>query len=106
MTSPRMTLQTRLVLKVFADAPGDDHYGLEIARAAGLPSGTIYPLLARLETAGWLASGWEDIDPAAAGRRRRRYYRLTGEGEKRAAQALSDPSRLPSQVLAPRPTIM
>jgi PadR family transcriptional regulator, regulatory protein PadR len=84
-----MTLQTRLVLGVFLDNPDREHYGLELCHTAGLPSGTIYPLLDRLERAGWLAGGWEDINPAVEGRRRRYYYRLTPDGAERARQALA-----------------
>ncbi|MFJ9785136.1 PadR family transcriptional regulator [Amycolatopsis sp. NPDC101161] len=51
-------------------------YGLELCAETGLPSGTIYPILARLEKAGWLAYELEDIDPSESGRPRRRYYRL------------------------------
>ncbi|MGW7534075.1 PadR family transcriptional regulator [Amycolatopsis sp. NPDC054798] len=51
-------------------------YGLELCAAAGLPSGTIHPILARLEKAGWLRSRWEQVDPSERGRPRRRYYSL------------------------------
>jgi PadR family transcriptional regulator, regulatory protein PadR len=88
-----MTLQTLKVLKVFTNEPRTEHYGLEICRAAGLPGGTIYPILARLEDAGWLTSGWEDIDPVVAGRRRRRFYQLTPEGAERARRAFDDVER-------------
>jgi DNA-binding PadR family transcriptional regulator len=82
-----MTLQTLAVLKVFANAPTEAHYGLEIGRAAGLPGGTVYPILARLEQLGWLASSWENLDPVAAGRRPRRLYQLTPSGAEQARQA-------------------
>ena len=36
---------------------------MEIGHAAGLPSGTVHPILARLEGVGWLESRWEEIDP-------------------------------------------
>jgi PadR family transcriptional regulator, regulatory protein PadR len=88
-TQPRMTMQTLAVLKVLLDDPAGDHYGLEICRAAGLKSGSLYPILARLEQAGWLEGSWEDIDQAAAGRRRRRYYRLTSGGAELARTALN-----------------
>ena len=87
-TEPRMTLQTQLVLKVLLAAPRQEHYGLELAREAGLASGTIYPLLARLENAGWLESGWEDINEAREGRRKRRYYKLTGHGAREARKII------------------
>ena len=102
-----MTLHALLVLKVFANAPLEDHYGLEICRAAGLPGGTIYPILARFEQAGWLTSTWEQIDPVAAGRRPRRLYRLTPAGAEQAKQALTKAqqslSTSPIPVPGPRP---
>jgi len=91
---PRMTLQTQMVLKALLAEPREEHYGLEIARQAGLPSGTIYPLLARLESAGWLESGWEEIDESQEGRRRRRYYKLTGDGARHARRVLKSTMRL------------
>ena len=45
-----------------------------------LASGTIHPILARLEGLGWLESRWEDIDPATEGRPSRRFYVLTPDG--------------------------
>jgi DNA-binding PadR family transcriptional regulator len=84
-----MTLQTQLVLRALLDRPTHERYGLELCEAAGLPSGTIHPILARLEGMGWLESRWEDVDPTQAGRPRRRYYRLTSDGAERARTALS-----------------
>jgi DNA-binding PadR family transcriptional regulator len=61
--------------------------GAEIARTTGLASGTLYPILFRLEKSAWLQSEWEDINPSEAKRPRRRLYRVTalGEAETRAA---------------------
>jgi PadR family transcriptional regulator, regulatory protein PadR len=87
-------MQTRAVLEVLLADPLAEHYGLEICRVVGLPSGTIYPLLARLEEAGWLRSGWEDMATAAAEKRRpRRYYRLTSDGIEYAQQTLAEATR-------------
>ena len=58
-------------------------------RAGGLPSGTIHPILARLEGLGWLESRWEDAIPREKGRPRRRYYRLSQDGAERARIALA-----------------
>ncbi|MFI5611481.1 PadR family transcriptional regulator [Amycolatopsis sp. NPDC051903] len=88
MAGPRMTLPTQLVLHAFLPEPAQERYGLEICAAAGLPSGTIHPILARLERAGWLRSRWEETDPAEAGRPRRRYYRLDPDGIEAAREAL------------------
>lgn len=87
---PRMTLSTLRVLAVLLTDPMGEHYGLELCRAAELPGGTLYPILARLESAGWLTSAWEAIDESAEGRRRRRYYRLTDSGAERARGVLID----------------
>jgi DNA-binding PadR family transcriptional regulator len=47
-------------------------------------------MLVRLENAGWLTSEWEAIDPRAAGRPRRRFYRLTALGQNKANEALRE----------------
>lgn len=87
---PRMTGPTRAVLEAFLADPETDHYGLGLGAATRLPSGTIHPILARLEGVEWLASTWEDVDPADAGRPRRRLYRLTDTGLQQATAALRD----------------
>jgi DNA-binding PadR family transcriptional regulator len=74
---------TTSVLKVAAALladPAAERYGLQLMQATGLPSGTLYPILVRLERAGWVESRWEQTDPAAEGRPTRRYYRLTPDG--------------------------
>jgi len=95
-----MTVPTQLVLRAFLVDPGQQMYGLEIGYAAGLASGTVHPILARLEGAGWLTSQWEDVDPSAAGRPARRYYSLTGDGVERARWALAHSWRAPKRVVA------
>ncbi len=87
MTSIRMTQITALILR--AVAAGHQH-GFDVMETCGLPSGTAYPALRRLERAGLLASRWEDTEAARAqGRPRRRTYRLTPAGR----QALPDAER-------------
>ena len=68
-------------------AGGRELSGAAISREARLTSGTLYPMLMRLEQYGWLESRWEIDDPQTLGRPRRRYYRLTGVGETRARAA-------------------
>lgn len=94
MAVPRMSLATLRVLSVLLDDPADRYYGLEISKQAGLATGSIYPILVRLEQAGWITSEWEGIDPAVEGRRPRRYYRLTSSGVERARQALDQAQRM------------
>src|SRR6478735_10085130 len=84
----RMTIPTQLVLRFLLEEPSEERYGYEIGESAGLPSGTVHPILARLEGAGWLESRWEDVDASTAGRPARRYYRLADGGRALAHEAL------------------
>ena len=99
---PRMTIPTQLVLRALLEDPTRELYGVEVGAAAGLPSGTIHPILARLEGLRWVESRWEDIDPRAEGRPARRYYRLTAAGVESARAALARAYR-PSPVARMRP---
>jgi len=63
-------------------------YGFDIMEASGLPSGTVYPVLRRLEEWGHVTSRWEEEAAARVeGRPRRRFYALTGSGEALAGSA-------------------
>ena len=74
-----------LVLQAMAQGHG---YGFEIMRAAHLPSGTVYPLLRRMEAAGLVESRWEDAEVAQnEGRPPRRYYAVTPAGASALARA-------------------
>lgn len=97
-----MTIPTQRVLEALLDDPMRELYGLEIGGAAGLRSGTVHPILARLEGYGWLSSRWEDIDASAEGRPARRYYKLTADGVQAARAALARAYR-PSPVTRLRP---
>jgi DNA-binding PadR family transcriptional regulator len=100
MSVLRMTLQTQLVLRALLEDPAKQRYGLELCELAGLPSGTIYPILARLEQAGWLDSMWEDPSVhEEAGRPRRRFYRITRDGAEQAREALARAYRSRKQPL-------
>ncbi len=85
----RMTIPMLSVLAALVD--GEGWYGLRIAEATAMRTGTVYPILARLEQAGWVTSTWEDKedpaeknDPGA----KRKYYQLTPEGRESALAAL------------------
>jgi DNA-binding PadR family transcriptional regulator len=99
----RMTTQTLRVLSLLLDDPQAEHYGLEISKRAGLPTGSVYPILARLEQHGWVEGAWEQIDPVAEGRRPRRYYRLTPSGAERARDARDEAMRLIAPHWRPMP---
>jgi PadR family transcriptional regulator PadR len=109
--TPRPTLQVLTVLRLLLDHPTAAHYGLELSKRAGLATGTIYPILTRLEQAGWVVSGWEASDPTVVGRPRRRLYWLTQQGAEKAtaaveegAQALSSEQRPPAGLRRPGPS--
>jgi DNA-binding PadR family transcriptional regulator len=102
--APRMTIPTQLVLHVLLADPEEERYGYEIGESAGLASGTVHPILARLEGAGWVESRWEDVDVRAAGRPARRYYRLTADGAQAAPDALARAHRPRRPWLAPQPS--
>jgi PadR family transcriptional regulator len=87
-----MTLQTQMVLRQALVEPGREWYGLEMVQATGLPTGTVYPIITRLEQAGWITSRWETPAQQAEegqARPRRRYYQLTEDGAEAARLALA-----------------
>jgi DNA-binding MarR family transcriptional regulator len=73
-----LTPKMATVLKVFLEDPDHPRYGFELMKLTSMASGSLYPMLARLEGAGWLTRGKEDIDPRAAGRPARTHYTIAG----------------------------
>ena len=97
----RMTGPLERVLGAFLADPAEPRYGYDLMKAARLPSGTLYPLLARLERENLVASAWET--PQQEGERPRKYYQLTGEGIRVARLELAEASarqRAPSRPAA------
>jgi PadR family transcriptional regulator, regulatory protein PadR len=91
---PRLTPQVVAVLRALLDTPTVPRWGRDIAKETGLQSGTLHPILARLERAGWVESMWEDpTEHEDAGRPRRRYYRFASGGAKAAESAIVDADR-------------
>jgi PadR family transcriptional regulator, regulatory protein PadR len=87
MTRARaLSHQTLKLLAVLADAPAAWHHGYEVAQLAGLKSGTLYPILMRLESQGYLKAQWQDT--GVAGRPLRHAYRLTAAGRQLATEQL------------------
>jgi PadR family transcriptional regulator PadR len=87
---PNVTLRGLKVLSLFAEAGGKLLSGADIMRSTGAMSGTLYPILARYEEAGWLHSEWENVDPAEAGRPRRRLYQITLAGRRVADREMAN----------------
>ena len=82
---PSLTSATALVLDALARG---HRHGFDILDATGLPSGTVYPILRRLEEERLAASRWEEPTKAQREQRPpRRYYELTSDGRELAEQA-------------------
>jgi PadR family transcriptional regulator, regulatory protein PadR len=89
MTRSRaLSRQTLAVLSALVAAPADWQHGYDIARQAGLMSGTLYPILMRLEAQGYLQAQWQQA--AVAGRPPRHAYRLTAAGMQLVAEQIKN----------------
>jgi PadR family transcriptional regulator, regulatory protein PadR len=86
---PRITKQTLAVLGVLLSTK-DDISGADIARLTKLSSGTLYPLLMRLEDHKWISSEWEKGDPRKLGRPRKRLYQITALGARSARKEFQE----------------
>jgi PadR family transcriptional regulator, regulatory protein PadR len=84
----RITDETAAVLALFLSDVARSLYGLEIIKETGISSGSLYPILLRLEARGVIDGVWEQIDESTEGRRRRRYHRITPDGVVFAREAL------------------
>jgi PadR family transcriptional regulator PadR len=85
----RITTQTLNVLGALISSK-DEISGADIARMTKLSSGTLYPILMRLERGEWIESEWEDGDPRKLGRPRRRLYRITALGARNARREFKE----------------
>ena len=95
--SPKLNLTypTALVLQALTNG---FHHGFDIMDATGLPSGTVYPILRRLDREGLLQSAWEKQATAQREQRPpRRYYEITPPGADDAGTRLDRLSRARSR---------
>ena len=88
----RSRLQHPASAAAFLEDPAARRYGYDLMKAVGLKSGTLYPVLSRLEHEKLVTSGWEA--PRHQGERPRKYYWLTGEGIRVARLELAAGNRL------------
>ncbi len=82
----RVTPATIDVLAVLSNS-AQPSWGLAVIKQSGRPAGSVYPILERLESAGWVTSKWEE-DASRSGPRRR-YYELTSDGAAAARSAVA-----------------
>jgi DNA-binding PadR family transcriptional regulator len=83
--APALSYTGLFILQALAQG---HRFGFDIMEVTGLPSGTIYPALRRLEALELVSSDWEQDEKARKeGRPRRRYYALTREGKQHLAEA-------------------
>lgn len=101
----KLTEPLERLLRVLVADPAAPHYGYDLMKATRLPSGTLYPMLARLQQEGLVTSKWEEQRQDSGGRPPRKYYRLTGEGARVARLELASASsrRGRTRHIAPRP---
>ena len=100
MTRLNITYPTALVLQALASG---SHYGFDIMDATGLPSGTVYPILRRLDREGLLQSAWEKQATAQKEQRPpRRYYEITRAGGQMLEQAVERYRTLEAVARSPR----
>jgi DNA-binding PadR family transcriptional regulator len=83
----RRSPQTLAVLSALLRRAQAWHYGYDLLKETGLKSGTLYPILARLQQGGWLEQRWEK--PTGPGRPPRHLVRLTRPGRSMAREYLA-----------------
>ena len=75
----RLSHSAALILKAVAEGC---RYGFDIMEATGLPSGSVYPALRRMERDALAEGSWENEAKAfREDRPARRYYKITREGK-------------------------
>ena len=101
-----LTYSTAVILQAVANGY---LYGFDIIDITGLPGGTVYPALRRLEETGHLSSKWEKQSVAQAEPRpARKYYELTRSGREALTEAVKRYRLLeqtqPNKERAPKPS--
>jgi PadR family transcriptional regulator, regulatory protein PadR len=87
MKTPRLSPETLLVLEMFLQRPADWLYGYDLSRVTGLKSGTLYPILMRLEKYSLLEARWVTTENGVPPRHT---YRLTPSGLELAKTKLAE----------------
>jgi PadR family transcriptional regulator, regulatory protein PadR len=84
-SNPSLSFTGLFILQALAQG---HRFGFDIMEVTGLPSGTVYPALRRLEAFDLVTSDWEkNLTARKQGRPRRRYYELTRAGRQQLGEA-------------------
>jgi PadR family transcriptional regulator, regulatory protein PadR len=92
---PNTSPQTQRLLQALLEQPQTWQHGYDLSKRTNLKSGTLYPILARLEASGFLESTW--LEPATPGKPPRHAYRLTSDGTNFALQLTKPQQRITLQ---------
>jgi PadR family transcriptional regulator PadR len=85
---PHTSPQTLLLFETLIADPQRWRYGYELSKETALASGTLYPILMRLNGQQLLETRWEPSDEP--GRPARHVYRLSADGVQLAQQRLAE----------------
>lgn len=86
----RRTQALMKVMAAFLQDPAEKHWGYDLSRRTEIRSGVLYPILKRMLEEGWLKDGWEEWNDNSPKRPPRRYYELTGDGQRAIAAILAE----------------
>ena len=86
----KLSLQALRILNYLFQNPAKEICGADIIKELNIASGSLYPILLRLESQDFDESEWETEDPSALKRPRRRLYKITGAGIKAAQDAVAE----------------
>lgn len=99
MSKGFLTFSSAFILQAVAN---EYQYGFDIIDITGLPGGTVYPALRRLEDAGYLKSKWEKLTNRPQGARPpRRLYEITRAGQAALDEAVKRYRLLEQNNLSP-----
>jgi PadR family transcriptional regulator len=84
----RLSKQTLTVLGALLTRPGQWQHGYSLSQSTSIPSGTLYPILMRLEKLRWLETRWEEAK--TPGRPPRHLYRLSGTAREWAREEIRE----------------
>lgn len=90
MSLGRVTIPMALVIDALLTQTDDEVHGYTLTKTINLSAGTVYPILQRLETAGWVTSRWDNAARTPGGRAARRYYRIVDTHREEANQLVAD----------------